>query len=610
MQLPRWLESVLEVGRCQRRKPLPAEDEVPFWELQCKQSEEVEDEKPEPPGFEQANHLKDEGKDKFAKGNTAEAMECWVHALDALCLPPKQEDEEDSTAEPRDPLAAFKPPELSDDPKIKELRISLLLNLAIGHKKLRQWRHAVSYCDEALHDDPARVKALYMKADVLGELGSWKEAEEVALKLEETGDEGRTFARQKRQEWRTRRKAADGKQKKMWSAAFAPDAKAAPQPVEEKKPPEPAKPEVLEKWSLPKVLQMCVFDLRRKGISWDESEDFNDAVWRDGLGRREALYFQQRALPLTLLAGSVLAELEFQSELIVHCLLDGNTAPFAQPHDWSSFLRRAPHVKSLTVVYIDIGAVAEDPSGAPPQMPYGTLLRPTEEGRVGDRVARAARFLGTYSEFQKHCRELPGLVTPHVALWADVALYGFNDDDLGIRLEAYKLLSAAGVPSMFTQGGEIPEPGGPPMVPRVEDSGSLSLAILGIGLRPRMAAAWHWNRFVVPLDRGEHGILAAHALVGVTRPGKAAATVPSPPTIKKALKDRGVVVAPCRLPKMPASMDVEAEKLRKKQWEAFSRKMKEAGRPFGPSMSGEERNRQAMEFYQFCGMGDAGPPMS
>merc|ERR1719310_1334335 len=112
-------------------------------------------------------------------------------------------------------------------------------------------------------------------------------------------------------------------------------------------------------------------------------------------------------------------------------------------------------------------------------------------------------------------------------------MYGFNDEDLGIRLEAYKMLTEAGVPSVFTQGGEIPEPGGPPIAARVEDSGSLSLAIIGIGLRPRMAATWHWNRFVVPLDRGEQGILAAHALVGVARPGKS--PVPSSATLKKGL---------------------------------------------------------------------------
>ena len=69
-------------------------------------------------------------------------------------------------------------------------------------------------------------------------------------------------------------------------------------------------------------------------------------------------------------------------------------------------------------VYIDIGAVGDKHGQLPPS--YGTLLRPTEEGRAGDRVARAARFMGTYQEFKNHCRDLPGLLRPHVALWADV----------------------------------------------------------------------------------------------------------------------------------------------------------------------------------------------
>ena len=68
-------------------------------------------------------------------------------------------------------------------------------------------------------------------------------------------------------------------------------------------------------------------------------------------------------------------------------------------------------------VYIDIGAVGDKHGQLPPS--YGTLLRPTEEGRAGDRVARAARFMGTYQEFKNHCRDLPGLLRPHVALWAD-----------------------------------------------------------------------------------------------------------------------------------------------------------------------------------------------
>jgi len=462
-----------------------------------------------------------------------------------------------------------------------------------------------------LEEQPNNVKALFRKADALGELCEWRDADTVAALLESTGEEGRKLVAQKRDEWRRRKKAADGKQKKMWSAALSEGPKKTTENAKENAK-ETAKPmptkcaEVIERWTAPKVLPMSIFDLRKKGIKWDEKEDFEDSVWRDGLGRREATFYQKQALPLTLLAAGALAELDFQAELVVHCLLDGNTAPFAQPHDWSCFLRRCPAVRSLTVVYVDIGAVADISGESPDSMPYGTLLRPTEEGRVGDRVARSARFLGTYKEFQEHCKELPGLVVPQVALWADVPLYGLNDDDFAVRLEAFQLLASAGVPSVMTQAGEVQEPGGPPITLRLDDQASLSLAVLGVGLAARMLAGWCWNRFVVPLDRGGHGIFAAHALVGIVRPdARSGRTAVAPSAVKKALQQRGINPEPMRPPRH-AGQHEELEKIRRQQWDSFCRKLEEAGRPIGPHVSAEERNRQAMEFYQFCGM--AGPP--
>merc|ERR1719343_1655487 len=161
-----------------------------------------------------------------------------------------------------------KPPavDLVNDPRVQELRVALLLNLALGHLKLKQYRHTVSYCDEALLDQPNNVKALYRKADALGELCNWKEAEEAVAKLEDTGEEGRTLARKKKDEWKRRRKASDGKQKKMWSAALKEEAskkESADKDKENEKPPEqppaqtqaaaPKKPEVQERWVPPKV---------------------------------------------------------------------------------------------------------------------------------------------------------------------------------------------------------------------------------------------------------------------------------------------------------------------------------------------------------------------
>ena len=59
---------------------------------------------------------------------------------------------------------------------------------------------------------------------------------------------------------------------------------------------------------------------------------------KNSIGRKEAAFFQKRALPLSLLAASALSDLDVlkTSELIVHCFLDGNIAPFSDPHDWST----------------------------------------------------------------------------------------------------------------------------------------------------------------------------------------------------------------------------------------------------------------------------------
>jgi len=307
-------------------------------------------------------------------------------------------------------------------------------------------------------------------------------------------------------------------------------------------------------------------------------------------------------LPVALSSpAAVLAELDLRGEVVMHCLLDGNVAPFVQPHDWTTVLKRLPSMKSLTVVYIDIGSVDDSPGCPPPPMPYGTLVRPTEEGRVGDRAVHVARFLGTYAEFVDHCLELPGLVVPTVAVWTDLPFYGFGGDDFNVRLEAYSLLAARGAPSILTFGGEIPQKHGPPMVPRPDDCARQSMAGLDAGIGAHMALDWHWNRFVVPLDRGSQGILAGHAIIGVVRPKAQNGSTQtfSGSAIEETLRKRSVNLTPFKLPDI--APDVE---LRSKQWEAFCETMRLAGRPVGAACDEQERNRQSMEFYQFCGMGD------
>lgn len=613
---------------CARRRPQQlAEGETPFWEeiekakastagqhspeaaTEETQAEEVQqDEKDEVelPGYEQANHLKEQGKDKFARGELDEATACWLQALESL--PP-------SSAAPKGLLGLLprKEEEEEEDHRIRELRVALLSNLALASSRQKKFRPAVNFCEEVLLEEPGNVKALYRKADALGELCDWHEAEEAADQLQQKGgEEGAKLAQQKRDEWKRRQRQADDQQKKMWSAALEKEKaaekaeKAEKAEADAKAKPKEAKPKVaLEAWMPSKVEAMSPFDLRKKMIEWQEEDHFSDKIWKESLGRKEASFYQKRALPLSLLAGCALAEMELPklSDLVVHCILDGNLAPFSDPHDWSIFLKRCPEVRSMLVIYIDIGAVALDKDGRPPPT-YGMLLPPSEEGRCGDRVARAARFMGTYQEFKKHCRDLPGLVRPHVALWADVPLYGFHDEDFSIRLQALSQLREEGISMVFTFGHEVPGlPGGPAL--KLEDVAKESMAILALsGLGLRKLTAWHWNRFVVPLDRGPHGILAGHALLSVWKPGKTAegSAAPTVSVVKEALKRRGVALTAVKPPGPPKQFDQKFVEMRDKQWQAFCQHLQMQGRvPAGPGANEEEKRRQMIEWRQFVG---------
>jgi len=71
---------------------------------------------------------------------------------------------------------------------------------------------------------------------------------------------------------------------------------------------------------------------------------------------------------------------------------------------------------------------------------------------------------------------------------------------------------------------------------------------------------------------------------------------------------RGVVLVPYKIPELAnLSHDEELDRLRKRQWEAFCEKMRAAGRPVGMEADEQERHRQSMEFYQFCGISEPPP---
>lgn len=252
------------------------------------------------------------------------------------------------------------------------------------------------------------------------------------------------------------------------------------------------------------------------------------------------------------------------------------------------------------VVYIDLGKTGDNTHHQGGNIPYGTLLQPVEEARIGDRTVHSTRFLGTYKEFLEHSRELPGIVSPQLVLWADVPLYGTCERDLKVCVEAYTLLANQNVPMIFTQESEIPENHGPTGGPWLSESAKTSLAILDIGLGAKAKDGWHWNRFVIPLDQTEKGILAGHAVVGVVRP-KAPKNL-TETSVLRALKDRQVDPVPHTLqaglgppPPAPAEQEVLKEK-----WAAFCKKLEKEGRPVGPDVPEEERRKRMFEFHQFC----------
>mmetsp|Transcript_6383 Transcript_6383/g.13947 ORF Transcript_6383/g.13947 Transcript_6383/m.13947 type:complete len:615 (+) Transcript_6383:64-1908(+) len=598
-------------------KAAKAADETPFWEHPAANKEPQED-KPVLQGVENATHLKDEGKEKFLAGDIELAIERWSRALD-ICLESSQDGSGMSVAAAlsaalgpgSDPAAAIaklaagqplRGGQSTEDPEMTELRITLMLNLAQAHKMCRRWRESIVFCNYVLNERPDNLKALFRKAGSLGELDDMDAAEEVLVKMEALGPEGQGEAKKKREEWKQKKKEAENRQKKMWSAAIEKRAGGDKGSAPEVESTATASQE-LDRWTQPKLERMSVFDLRKKGIEWQEESDFSDDIWLNGLGLKHVAKYERTALPLTLLAAGTLAELEFPPDMIVHCLLDGNIAPFAKPHDWGVILERCPQVQTLTVVYIDVGSVEHlDKKKIP--MPYGILLRPSEEGRVGDRVARAARFLGTYDEFLKHARDLPGLVRPTVALLTDMPLYGSGDSDLQKRVAALKAFSDAGAMTIITQGGEVTEPGGPKLHPQMDPYAKNTAAVLSVGLEAQMAVEWLWNRFVVPLDRGERGILAAHALLGVVRPFSKAAKLDD---IKAALKERGVSLVKYEAPRLMRTDGQES--MRRSQWKAFQEKLRSEGRELNPEASEAERRQRMMEFYQFCGSPEGPPPL-
>lgn len=567
------------LGNCSRRWRDEEEEEetdcTPFWVKSPAEDVAEEIKSDVPREFELATSLKDNGNDYFAKGEIEEAINIWGRALNAL------------TGK-------------CEDDMVRDLRATLFSNLALGNMRTRRWRQALEYCEATLEDQPKHQKALYRKADCLAELGMWVEAEKAIIQVENFGQEGVRLASQKREIWKKKRKAADDQQKKMWGVALAKEQacnalQTASADSSVKKP----KRDVRPAWIAPKIEQATVFDLRRKGTEWDEQADFNDRVWKTGLGRDPVALYYKQALPLTLVAAAALSNLDVESTFTLHCFLDGITAPFAEPHDWGLVLRRFPHVRKLMVVFIDIslgaGSDSKDIS-----IPRNQISGALEEARAGDRCVHSVRFLGSYKEFRERTLQIPGIVLPRLAIWADIPVFGKSNEEFNTRLEALRMIAADNVPLVVTQESEIPEIGGQFGGPWVSASATQSMAILEIGFGAKAINGWHWNRFVIPLDQTERGILAAHAIVGVVRLKKATPARTTIDGIKELLQQNELeTVSLSRVACLgkPSESDAQAFKMR---CDAFSKYLQREGRPIGPDAPEDEKQRQMLEFQRFC----------
>jgi len=572
-------------------------------------------------------------------GNTQGAILSLLEAADAY----------------REAAAANSHTAKQEDRRVVEVRATLFSNLALAYMKFKEWRQALVFCDEALVDLPHHQKSLYRKAECLGELDRQAEGEEALALLESTGDEGKRLAAQRRDAWKKKAKAADDRQKKMWAAALskADAAAAAPSPNAAKASSDDATnsgsngnaaagattttttnaastatstsataasttssstlsgasasasssakaTEPIQSWHAPKAAETCIFDLRRKGIEWNESTDFDDKVWKDGIGRKEAKVYFQQALPLSLVSAFALTKLELPEPFwTVHVILDGNTAPFAEPHEWGILLSRFPHLQGALIVYIDIGIINK--KGAEENLPYGVLLHPLEEASDKGRVVHSTRFLGSYKEFRENCSDKPRVGRASVVLWADAPIFDKGENDLGRRLEALKLATDEGAPVVFLQESEIIDRrGGPPGGPWLAETARQSMAILDLGLGAVADAGWFWNRFVVPLDQTDKGVLAAHAILGVVRLNKKKAKSATASSVKTALKQHGLEAKPAqRVVGLGPPNEEEAAQLQA-QWVKFCELLRRSGRPVGPNIPPEEQQRQYREFQDFC----------
>jgi len=549
--------------------------------------------------------LKTSGNELFARGEIDGAIAHWLEARRRAAEAGLDVAKRDRTGSP-DVLSSGQQHEctqqVQDSPTQRANMLRVLdSSLALGHLRRRAWATALGHADAALAcPGPPDVKVLHRRALALAGLRRWVEAEQTLLEFEKEGG-GTALASQLRLGWERDKRAMMGR---VASALREPVPSTAGGG-------EASEWDQGERWVAPKLSWMSVFDLRQKGeITFQEKgDDFSDEVWTpDGVSGRTAVNYST-ALPLTVLAVAVLARLHAAADITIH-MLHGSES--FQAHDWSAFLARCPGVCSLRIVYIDLHGDGRDSVGSMLRPANGVLTEASEESRVDERVASISRFTGSYGEFLQCAAPVPEILTPWLAVLADLPLAcggATAVDRLSVYLDALTRLAEHATPVAVTLPAS-------PKDRTLRVPAQRAMAALRL-LGARQLVPWQWNRFTVPSKHvGRGAFVAAFAVVGVV--GEHSHQQP-PRSVLEGLDARGVPRedvdndeddsgvcgggggggGPGRgaeeKKKKTVQSVVESEEFRKKH-AAFLRKMEREGRPLGEHLTREEQHRQGLEF--------------
>lgn len=542
-----------------------------------------------------AEELKGKANEFFARGETKDAVKYWAEARKRA----------------------------QNQAGCEELTRSIDANLALGHLRLQAWGKALQHAEDALAApgpqcvDSSYVKVLHRRTLALAGLKRWEDAEKALQEFEAAGG-AKSIAEQLRIDWQRATQRSKRAQSERVASAWG-----AEKPQESDSGAGSTQWPDDELWSTPKLEWTACFDLRCDGICWKESEDFDDKVWDpDGVRGRKAEHYPM-ALPMTIAAAAALARHSVVPEVTLH-VLQGLKAPMVQ--DWNTFLSRFPSIRALHIVYINVFGDGVEDGSDPLHPPRGCLTKPVEEARVDDRVAKIARFTGSYSEFLRAAAAELDLNFPWLAVLADVPLACGGDaaeERLALIMDALVSLAARKVPIAVTAPAQAKDR----LLRAPAQRTMATLRLLGA----RQRVPWQWNRFTVTSgmfrnkERDKHGqqygtYIGAYAVLGVV-------TLADNATLRRTPKQILEMLAAKRVPEEADDDNGEKDEAEEeeqddakdtdaavasmiqspefqKQLAAFRKKMQKEGRPTGDQMTREEQHRQGMEFARWRATAD------